>query len=440
MEGVAGKLDVGVKAEWDQLRTVVVHRPGIEMFLGLLEPCASLYERAFNRYEARGEHEQLVYILKHEFKLDVLHLKEAMLEAADRDQSIRESLVKMACGTIDFVGDDDEAYYARRQLEENTEVLGPGHFFNIMLLHPVVSLRTKKGERAINLNTIERGPLSNLYFMRDQQAITDRGVFLSRMAKPQRRRETLITGLFWQMLGVRVTFETCAPGTFEGGDFLPMKDFALVGMGDRTNLSGVEQLLKNGLGFEEVGVVHQPSHPMIPSGRKDAMIGMHLDAYFNVASSGVAVGFEPLLKAALVDVYSHEGEGVYRKSEKKTNLYDYIRKKGFEIINITALEQLAYASNFLCIKEGTILAVEVDRIVRSVIENLSLQALSDPERYGALLEYIKKEYSQLKDSAQFFPHKKEVYMNGIDAYPINLKNLTGGYGGTHCMTCPLRRG
>jgi arginine deiminase len=170
------------------------------------------------------------------------------------------------------------------------------------------------------------------------------------------------------------------------------------------------------------------------------MIGMHLDAYFNVASSCVAVGSELLLKAARVEVFCREGAGVYRKMKEETNLHDYIKQKGFEIINITALEQIAYASNFLCIKDSTILAVEVDRIVKTVIENLASESRLDPERYGVLLEQVRKDYQDLKGSAQFFPHKKEVYGCGIDAFPINLKNLTGGYGGAHCMTCPLERG
>ncbi|MDG6929243.1 MAG: hypothetical protein JRN29_04250, partial [Nitrososphaerota archaeon] len=45
-------MKVGARAEWDRLRTVMMHRPGIEMHLGLLAPYASLYERAFNLGDA----------------------------------------------------------------------------------------------------------------------------------------------------------------------------------------------------------------------------------------------------------------------------------------------------------------------------------------------------------------------------------------------------
>jgi arginine deiminase len=294
--------------------------------------------------------------------------------------------------------------------------------------------------RAIQLNVTEREPLANLYFMRDQQAVTDKGIFLSHMSKPQRRREPQLTRFLWEILDAKIAHVTQEPGHFEGGDFIPMKDFALVGIGDRTNRSGVDQMLKFGLGFDEVGVVHQPNHPLVPGEKRDPMIDMHLDTYFNVASSGVVVGSEVLLKRAKVEIYQREGQGAYRKENKETNLHDFIREKGFDIINITTLEQMSYASNFLCIRDGQILAVEVDRIVKKTLANLASEAKADPERYGKLLDQAKKDYQSLKNEGQFFPHKKEIYQHDIDAYPINLENLTGGYGGAHCMTCALRRG
>ncbi|MBU6996201.1 MAG: amidinotransferase [Theionarchaea archaeon] len=427
------------KAEWHPLRKVVVHRPGIEMFFGLLEPYASLYERAFSRYEARREHEKLEYTLKQEFKIDILRLKETILSIADRNPRIREDLIKRAYQSVTFKGDKKEADLARKQMEKNTDVLDSGHFFNILLLHPLVDLETEPGARIIHLNVTEREPVSNLYFMRDQQAVTDKGIVLSRMSKPQRRREPLLTQFLWEILEAPVVHETQEPGTFEGGDFIPMGDFALMGIGDRTNRSGVEQMLASGLGFDEVGVVHQPNHPLIPGEKRDPMVDMHLDTYFNVASSSAVVGLELLLKNAKVEIYHREG-GSYTKDKEETSLHDYIKGKGFDIIPITTLEQMSYASNFLCIRDGTILAVEVDRNVKDVLENLKTQVQSDPERYGKLLAQAEKDYESLKNEGQFFPHKKEIYQHGIDAYPLILPNLTGGYGGAHCMTCALKRG
>ena len=434
-------MGTGIRAEWDPLRRVVIHRPGIEMFFGLLEPYASLYERAFSRFGARREHERLEYILRYEFNVEVLHLKQAILDHADKHEKIRERLVELAKQSLYFGGDTEGAALARKDLERNAPLLDSGHFFNILLLSPGIEIRAGEGTRAIHLNITEHEPLSNLYFMRDQQAVTDRGIVIGSMSKPQRQRETVLTGLLWEILGMPVAHRVTAPGTFEGGDFIPMGEFALLGTGDRTNAEGTSQVLAQGMGFDEVGVVHQPRHPLISGEHDDPMMDMHLDTYFNVASQGVVVGSETLLRGAEVDVYHRESGGRYSTDPgNRTTLHDYIREKGFEIINITTLEQMAYASNFLCIRDGRILAVEVDRTVPDVIANLKAKAERDPGRYGRLLSQVEKDYRYLRNEGQFFPHKKEVYQNDIDAYPVILENLTGGYGGAHCMTCAVKRG
>jgi arginine deiminase len=103
------------------------------------------------------------------------------------------------------------------------------------------------------------------------------------------------------------------------------------------------------------------------------------------------------------------------------------------------LEYLAYASNFLCVKNGTIVSVEVDRVVKDILKFLNEKVATDTQNYGKLLTQARKDYKCLREKGQFFPHKKEVYQNDIDAYPLNLINLTGGYGGAHCMTCALKR-
>ena len=285
----------------------------------------------------------------------------------------------------------------------------------------------------------ERDPLVNLYFMRDQQAVTDKEVFLSRMSKPQRRHEPAFTRMLWKMMDLPIAHETSAPGTFEGGDFIPMKEFALQGVGDRTNGPGVQQMLKYGQSFPEVGVVHQPSHPLIPSNEPDPMVDMHLDTYFNVAGSDTVMGRSCFSKGHRL-MCTQERARRIGKIREKTNLFDYIKSKGFNIINLSTLEQMSYSSNFLCIKDHTILAVESDLIVKRVLENLNFKARLDSKRYGALLAQAKKDYQAFLDSGQVFPHKREMYQNGIDLYAVDLKNITGGYGGAHCMTAVIERG
>lgn len=432
-------MQVHCRAEWETLREVLVHRPGIEMFFGLLEPYASLYERAFSRYEARMEHELLEQTLRREFGVSVIRLKEDLLEIADRNPEIRQRMVEMAEEAVCFSGDPAAVMRAKEELRKNSGALDTGHFFNILLLNPCVDLHSGEHVRSIRLDVTERQPLVNLHFTRDPQVVTDKGLVLSRMATPQREREVSLAGFFWEVYGAPILHRTSPPATLEGGDFIPMQECALIGEGVRTNPGGVDQLLHNGLGFQEVGIVSQPGHPLLPGAGFDPMITMHLDTYCNVASSSVAIGSVPLLRLARLRVMGREGPGEYR-FERETTLYDYLVEKDFSIIDITTLEQLAYASNFLTVRDGTIIAVEVDRVVKDVLQGLGEKALREPGRYGALLQQARKDYEFLKREGEFFPHKREVYQLDIDAYPVILRNLTGGYGGAHCMTCAVRRG
>lgn len=427
-----------INAEWDRLKKVAVHTPGMEMFFGLLDPFASLYERSFNQNDALREHELLQYTLKHDFKIDVLPLKDTIVNNSLKKPKYHAKLVELAKKSILFTGKDREIKLACQEMESNSKILGPEHYFNTILLNPSIELEPRMTTRMINLQITQREPLSNIYFMRDQQTVTDKGIVLSRMSKPQRRREPLLTGLLWDMLNEPPVYEIQGPGTFEGGDYMPMGEFAIMGIGDRSNETGVMQMLNYGLGFDEVGVVQQPSHPLIPSNMRDPMLNMHLDNYFNVASKGVVVGSLPVLETTVVDIYHKTSDG-YQKAPETMNLREYVESKGFEIINITTLEQMAYAANLLCINDGTILAVEVERIVKDVIAKLKSKSETDPERYKKLYLQIKKDYQNLRHEGQFFPHKKEVYQHDIEAYPLNLTNLTGGYGGAHCMTCALKR-
>ena len=429
-----------IKAEWQTLKKVVIHRPGIEMFFGLLDPFSSLYERAFSRSGARREHETLEFILKNEFKVEVLRLKQKMLEVAQKVPAAQKALIDFARETLQYKGDEQEIVRAKREFEGNIKFFDLAHFFSILVLRPELNYLSEKGERNISMNVIERQPLVNLYFMRDQQFVTDSGIVLCNLAKPSRKYETKLTKFFFEkILGLTIYHEIKNPGIVEGGEFIPMGSFALIGQGDRTNKEAVDQILHLDLEIEELGVVHQPMHPLLPKDRPDPMINMHLDTYFNVAGSNVVVGSEELIKNAQVDIYKNEGGGKFTKVEKAITLHDYVVSKGFHVVNLTTLEQMCYASNFLTIKDKSILAVEAERNVKKVLDNFARTAANDPQRYSKLLDKAKADYTKLKNEGQFFPHKKEVSINHIDVYPIVIPNLTGGYGAAHCMTCALER-
>jgi arginine deiminase len=431
-------MDSGVTAEWDTLREVVIHRPGIEMFFGLLEPFAFLYERAFSMDEAVYEHSELEHALG-TTGARVHRLKRLAVHLAKENTAMIERARKYVMNVVNFRGPLHEVRKAKQEFKENITDLDPETIFNIMLLRPSVILEEKKSLNAIFPRVTLNVPLANLYFMRDQQAVSDLGVIVGRMSKPQRVMEPFITSTVLEISGAKIAYRVRPPGRFEGGDFIPAGEFAMLGIGDRTNRSAVNQILENGVNFDEVAVVHQPSHPLIPGDERDPMIDMHLDTYLNLAGNGIAVGCLPLLKRAPVEVFRRTSQGRYTKKMGGQNLYDYLLARKFSIVPVTTLEQMSYASNFLCTKDRQILAVEVDKVVSKVINRLEHKESHNRHRYARLLQEVKQEYLQLRGTGQFFPHKKEFLELGVESTAIQLQEITGGYGGAHCMTCVLSR-
>ncbi|MCI4322807.1 MAG: arginine deiminase family protein [Thermoplasmata archaeon] len=422
-----------VTAEWNPLRRVVVRSPGMEAFFGLLEPYAALYERVFSLAKARKEHEELVETLRTGFGVHVAYLDQILLQAAGRQTHVAEELVERVLATVAFRG--PTAARARREFRQSIRSLDREQLIETLVLSPEFRFEQGRGPRSVESYATLRQPLTNLFFLRDQQAVTDRGIVLGRPAKPPRRREAELTGFIWRVSGEAPVAEI-QRGTFEGGDFLPAGSFALLGTGDRTNATGVQEFLAGGVGVPEVGVVHQPRHPLLD--RADPMVNMHLDTYLNFPGEGIAVGYREMLALARVDIYHREG-GKYRKRECSW-LLPYLEKiHGFRVIGISTLEQLCYASNFLTVRDRAIVVPDVARNAERVLANLGRVAERDP-RYNRLYLQAAHDYAELRANGQFFPHKPAAKELGLEAVRVPLENLTGAFGGAHCLTATLERG
>lgn len=426
------------RAEWHDLKEVLIHRPGVEMFFGLMEPYSFLYERAFRVDEATYEHAALEHALTEEGVV-VRRLIHLAIELGTKHPELVEQVRHQVLRIVRYSGPKSMVERARAALRRNLDNFDGETLFNILLLRPSVHLERHPGFRVILPKVELDTPLANLYFMRDQQALSANGYVLGRMSKPQRRQEPGLTGALLRAWGAEVAGVVVSPGTFEGGDFMPMGDFALLGAGDRTNPNGVRQVLAADLGVAEVGVVHQPSHPAIPGDDADPMIDMHLDTYLNIPGAGLAVGCGPLVDRARTEVYRRNGRGTFDRDAKSLSLRDYLASKRIEILPITTLEQMSYASNFLCVRDRTILAIEVENEVDRVLTTLGIAARRNPHRYAALFALARKERDGLRRTGGFFPHTSTLRDHGIDVVPLDLREITGGYGGAHCMTCVVRR-
>jgi len=403
-------------SEIDRLTDVMVHKPGVETLLGTLDPEPNLFLSSFNWYEAYKEHDNFVEILEKE-KINVHYLSNLVINHKDFEKEFMNKIYL----------DPQLSVMERKDIYQSLQKVDKTSKFQVMILNAFLS-REKEDSSVMDLNfnqnvrqmksrIVINGPLSNLYFMRDQQFLTNKGMVLCRMKMPTRRPEPEITKLALESYGeIDIVHEIRAPGTIEGGEFFPFGDLAFIGVGyqennilyGRTNMEAVQQVLNTKvMDYDEVFVVESP----IPFVRKvykvkpqeEGMVIMHLDTWFNLPSKNQVVVYPEMAEAARVYCYTKDS-GEYVKRET-TTLMDIIKEKDYQVLPISYEEQKYSASNFLTISDGKIIPI-----------NLMHLGTNYPKR---------------------------LIKEGLDLVPgdegINVINLTKGYGGIHCMTGVLNR-
>lgn len=119
-------------------------------------------------------------------------------------------------------------------------------------------------------------------FVEDTVVVYGDLAVIARPGADERKPETAGTEATLAALGYRIT-RIEAPGTLDGGDVLKHDGTVWVGLGGRTNASGIEQLahLLGPLGVSVVGV---------PVERV-----LHLKSAVTALPDGTVVGFEPLV-------------------------------------------------------------------------------------------------------------------------------------------------
>lgn len=419
-----------IKAEWDRLQEVMIHRPGIEIEYAMLAPGPFLFERPFRTDVAVREHENLEKALK-ENGVNVRVLRNTVVEKARNDPQFRKDLEKKVSTIVKFYGKIESSQGAMETFLKNLEIIDPVTLFHILTLEPSIDLK-QEDEHSVDYPTVYSNlPLANLYFMRDQQAVGPGGVIFGRMKKRQRMKEPEITRFVMEKaLGEKNTYSIGEEGAFEGGDFIPLGNFGLIGTGPRSNREGALEAMQSGiLDFDEIGLVSNPVYDFMDNPGRDPMINMHLDTYFNIPGDGIVISSVELSKKAKLEIYVKEEKGKYRK-DGETTLYDYMVSKGFSFINLRISEQLSYSSNFLTVSDRKILAVNAP----DVLDKLLSENVFTGEIRNLILSDINRNGKE-----SLFPNNPKIAQEGIDIIRLNLSELTGGYGGAHCMTASLNR-
>ncbi|WP_297215717.1 arginine deiminase family protein [Thermoplasma sp.] len=379
----------------------MIHRPSIEIEYAMLAPKPFLFERAFNVGKAIREHRRLEEILEEE-GVRVRRLEDEIIEHAENSTEFRRKLIEYILQNVHFYGKMDEVRSAMQDLQRNLEKLDSSTLFDYMVLEPSIDLKTDYENRAVYPTVYSNIPLANLYFMRDQQAVADKGMIIGNMKRDQRKKETEITEFFFKnAMGETNIFKVPQSSHFEGGDFMPADSFSLIGVGLRTDLNGAFSAMNSGMiTSDEVVIVENPKYEF---SKGDNMVNMHLDTYFNIAGDGIAVTSMYLASRAKATIYGRASSGNYEKVGEST-LLDYLKSKNFNIIDLSIPEQLAYSSNFLTVRDRRIISVEVKSVVKRLISDGAFDAVTE--------NIVRQELSKMSDG--IFPDRRDVSSAGIE--------------------------
>lgn len=415
-------------AEWLPAKVVMLCEPRMETLFSILQTDSSNFLNPFSLAQAREEHRNYRRILEERGVL-VFDIREALREGGRAGLArlriwAREAIAlafepaispKPAAnvpeGGQSANGSQGATSLARpitakdrAQLEANLlkalSVLDAESLVDVILMRPTMRIAYNADPVDPTTRFSTRFELTDppsCYYTRDPLITTAKGVVITRLRLSKRKPENDIVEHALKQIGIKPIYRVQAPGTLEGGDFLPCGDFVLQGQGLLTNAEGVRQCLEHKVyGFVEVGVVRD---------ERNNMDEMHLDTYFAMLDKDLAACCDTRLQGdeePLVDVYVPVGRpNKFSYTLARTVKFsEYLKEKGITVIPFTKREQENFAPNGLLVAPRQFIGVT---------------------RSGKAFE-------------------KRLQKAGVQTEFISFDALTGGYGGPHCSSQVLVRG
>lgn len=394
-----------VRSEVGQLRTVVLHRPGLE--LRRITPSNKdelLFDELLWVEHAQAEHDAFADLLR-AHGVEVLYVEQLLADVVGDPEAARVVIARHVTGEtcgpeavgrvrsflLDLPVDAlVEHLFGGVTIEE----VGPGTGLVAALSTPTAAFLS---------------PLPNAVFMRDSSAWIGSGVVLSPMNRLVRRRETDLLRTVYtshpRFADAPIWFggerREHFPATFEGGDLLVVGERGLaIGISERTTPAGVESLAARLFEHDVVDRILAVDLPKVRA-------AMHLDTIVTQVDLDAFITY-PTMTASLRTYAVTPGSGGAVAVREVDGLMpglawaaglDHARAIEPELGSTRAeREQWNDANNTLALRPGEVVAYE-----RNVATN------------------------EILDRA------------GITVHTIPSYELPRGRGGPRCMSCPVLR-
>lgn len=385
--------------EWDRPSLVLVSKPDL-MYWGTAFPLAESYECPPHQTGVLNQFNDFLRFLTTS-KIKYAILRDIVLEGDDTP--LRREVEKLISSgrLVKYETEDLENVIRgftgmnlkewQKYLVENSDALSLFNFLYYGLEGVVFTSPKEARNNGIEVEYYKVRPLTNLMFMRDQSITLPEGVVIGKMNNGVRVNETILVKIMYEKLGVKILGEVTGKGRLEGGDFIALYPYALIGNGLRTNFEGIWQLINNDFfrGFEYVAIVKDERR------KQDEM---HLDTWFGVVGEKKFIVLEDRLEFPNIPyVYIHRPNGTLITEMPLPKFLDRLKSEGFDYRTITKQHQLKYGANVLCIGEDEVVVA------------------------GELF----------KDSMSYARVFNEL---GVKPQPINSCHINAGYGGWHCIT------
>ncbi len=331
-------------AEWLRPQAVLLCAPRTEALAGVLAPGAANFRRAFSLAAARREHEAFRRLLA-EHRIRTIDVREALASRAHVGPNVLREWARATIEhRIDAAVDSNRRDRIAAHIESLLALSEPSDLVELLFLRPAVSL--SPNPRALDRHSelcaeFSLRALPDAYSLRDPMMVTSAGVVVGRMRLDVRAPECDLAEKILAALGIAPILRVRAPGTLEGGDFIPCGTFALQGIGSLTNREGVAQCLAaRAYGRVEVALVYD---------ERSGIDATHIDAELTVLDRDLCALSEERLGATAPRVEIHVPDGTavdyaYRLA-RTTTLPEYLAEKGMRIVPITRSERERHAAN-----------------------------------------------------------------------------------------------